>query len=82
MGGFDRSHFEVHIPLAVVVLLNVNDEDFAIWENMAPGCRRHVGNNDKGIFWGRFQNGSDEIVGFGIAGALGTCQDRERFTPG
>lgn len=78
----DRGLFKLHASLAKLVLLDVNDKDFAIGEDVGPRSRRHVGNDDECFFRGCFKNGGDEIVGFRVLGSLGAGQKGEGIAPG
>lgn len=63
------------------MLLNVDDEDFAVGEDVAPGLRGHVGDNDEGLFERDGFDFRDEVVRFSVRGSLGAGEEGEGFAP-
>ena len=80
--GLERRLLELHVAVSKLVLLDVDDEDFALGQNMTPGRRRHIGNDDEGILGWRLGDRGDEVVGFGVMGSFGSRQNGEGFAPG
>jgi len=72
---------DVHSFFAVAMLLDVDDEDFAIWEDVSPGFGGHVGDNDERLLGGESFDFGGEVVCFSIRCALCFCEEGEGIAP-
>lgn len=73
---------EGHVFFAVAVLADVDDEELAVGEDVAPGVGGHVGDDDEGLLRGEGVDLGDEVVGLGVWGALGAGEEGEGLAPG
>lgn len=64
------------------MLLDVNDERLATREDVFPGFRRHIGDDDEGLLTGKGFDLFNDIVGFGVVCPFGSCEQGESFAPG